>query len=29
MKVQKLGIEWGAAFEEAQPVLITHGILAR
>ena len=25
MKVQKLGIEWGAAFEEAQPVRITHG----
>ena len=25
MKVKKLGIEWGAAFEEAQPVQITQG----
>lgn len=25
MKIQKLGIEWGAAHEEAQPVLISHG----
>jgi len=23
MKVKKLGIEWGAAFEEAQPIKIT------
>ena len=25
MKVKKLGLEWGAAFEEATPVQITHG----
>lgn len=25
MKVRKLGVEWGAAFEKAQPVRITHG----
>jgi hypothetical protein len=24
MKVQKLGIEWGAAFEEARPIRISH-----
>ena len=25
MKVTKLGLEWGAAFEEATPIRITHG----
>lgn len=24
MKVKKLGIEWGAAYEEAQPHIVTH-----
>ena len=24
MKVKKLGLEWGAAFEEATPIQITH-----
>lgn len=25
MKVKKLGLEWGAAHEEAQPVKVSHG----
>lgn len=25
MKITKLGIEWGAAYEEATPIRITHG----
>lgn len=25
MKVKKLGLEWGAAFEEATPIQITQG----
>ena len=25
MKLKLLGLEWGAAYEEAQPVQITHG----
>jgi len=25
MKVTRLGLEWGAAFEEATPIRITHG----
>jgi hypothetical protein len=25
MKIKRLGIEWGAAHEEAQPVKIKHG----
>ena len=25
MKITKLGLEWGAAYEEATPVQITHG----
>ena len=24
MKIKKLGIEWGSAFEEAQPVELSH-----
>ena len=25
MKIKKLGLEWGAAFEEASPIQIIHG----
>lgn len=25
MKVKKLGLDWGAAYEEAEPIRISHG----